>query len=617
MPSSRQHRPAPASGSPRQVAVIGAGMVGLSCTWFLQEAGVQVTVCERASAGAGASWGNAGWLAPAPTAPLPEPSVLRHGLRAVVSPRSPVYLPPRADRTLLRFLAGFVAHSTPRRWRAGMAAYAPVNARALEAFDVLAAAGVPARTRPARPFLACFRRAREAERLCAELEAVRAAGQEVSGRPVTGRRAREMEPALTDRVGAAVDIRGQRSLHPPEHVRALAAAVRQRGGELVEGSGVADLGQTRGGVTVVTAAGQHQRHDAVVVATGAELGRLAGRFGVRQPVQAGRGCSFSVPVDRMPRGPLHFPAQRVACTPMGDRLRLAGMMEFRRPGDPLDPRRTAVIVDAVRPFLAGADLDDRCDEWVGSRPCTPGGLPLLGATASPRVFVAGGHGMWGIVLGPVTGQLVARTVLKGRRRRNPHRSTRCADPHPPAGDHRRVAPPCRGSARAAHPRLRPRVRPLGWGTLARVPPSPPRVRRDERSAHARRRTSAHRPAGRGLGGVARLGRAGGCGRRAGSGRAARRVPAAAGRRGRPRTARPGVGARRGPRARPERGRAGRRRAVRWTCTCPPRGGCGGSCRSSSAPAIPTRSVPRPRPCCASSTTPSACSSTGTRPSGGS
>jgi D-amino-acid dehydrogenase len=89
------------------------------------------------------------------------------------------------------------------------------------------------------------------------------------------------------------------------------------------------------------------------------------------------------------------------------------MMEFRKPGAPLDPRRIAAITDAVRPFLAGVDLDDRQNEWVGSRPCTADGLPLLGRTASARVFVAGGHGMWGIALGPVTGMLMAQTVLKG------------------------------------------------------------------------------------------------------------------------------------------------------------------------------------------------------------
>jgi glycine/D-amino acid oxidase-like deaminating enzyme len=410
---SQEQGPTVSAGAPRRVAVIGAGMVGLATAWFLQEAGAEVTVYERDQPGAGASWGNAGWLTPALTAPLPEPAVLRYGLRAVLSPRSPVYLPLRADRTLLRFLTGFVAHSTPGRWRRGMRAYVPLNERALEAFDVLAAGGVVADTHQAGTFLACFRRERHAEPLLAELDGIRDAGQDVAAHPVTGWRVRAMEPSLTEKVGAAVQIYGQRYLHPPEYVRSLAQAVRARGGAIVEGSEIADLRHERGGVLVAAGSGERELHDAVVVATGAELGRLTAPFGVRQPVQAGRGYSFSVPVERMPRGPLYFPKQRVACTPLGARLRIAGMMEFRRPGAPLDPRRIAAIVDAVRPFLVGVDLDDRRNEWVGSRPCTPDGLPLLGSTASPRVFVAGGHGMWGIALGPVTGMLMAQTVLKG------------------------------------------------------------------------------------------------------------------------------------------------------------------------------------------------------------
>ena len=399
--------------SPARVAVIGGGMVGLSAAWFLQEAGVQVTVYERDAVGAGASWGNAGWLAPALTAPLPEPAVLRYGLRALLRPRSPVYVPVRADRALLRFLGGFAANSTARRWRRGMAAYVPVNERALEAFDALAAGGVAAPRHRAAAFLACFRQERETGHLLTGLEHIRAAGQDITFHPVTGWRARSVEPVLSDQVGAAVRIHGQRYLHPPEYVRSLALAVRARGGEILEGVAVSGLRPERGGVVVGTGTGDGARHDAAVLATGAELTRLAAPFGVRQPVQAGRGYSFSVPVERMPDGPLYFPRQRVACTPLGGRLRVAGMMEFRRHGDPLDPRRIDAVVDAVRPFLRGADLDDRRNEWVGSRPCTADGLPLVGATASPRVFVAGGHGMWGIALGPITGMLMAQTVLKG------------------------------------------------------------------------------------------------------------------------------------------------------------------------------------------------------------
>src|SRR5699024_9703931 len=142
-------------------------------------------------------------------------------------------------------------------------------------------------------------------------------------------------------------------------------------------------------------------------------GTLVGRFGVRAQVRAGRGYSFSVPTDADPPGPLYFPTTRVACTPLGDRLRVAGMMEFRPHDAPLDRRRIEAIVESVRPLFTGVDLDDRSDEWVGSRPCTADGLPLIGRTASPRVFAAGGHGMWGMTLGPATGSLLAEEIVTG------------------------------------------------------------------------------------------------------------------------------------------------------------------------------------------------------------
>jgi D-amino-acid dehydrogenase len=401
------------SGQPlRRVAVVGGGIVGLATAWFLQERGVEATVFERDHVGAGSSWGNAGWLAPALTTPLPEPAVLRYGVRAALSPASPVYVPPSLDPSLVRFLAGFVRHSTPRRWKAAMRALRPLNERSLDAFDRLADGGVAAPTHKAEPFLACYRNDRERQTLVEELQHMRAAGHGVQYELLSGSEARELSPTLSANVGTAVLLHGQRFINPPQFVRSLADAVRARGGNLREGVGVHQVSDQRSGVVVSTDRGDH-RIDAVVVATGAWLGSLLRPFGVRRPVQAGRGYSFSVPTRSLPAGPLYFPAERVACTPLQDRMRVAGMMEFRRPEARLDPRRIEAIVNAVAPYLDGVDLADRQDEWVGSRPCTPDGLPLIGATTSPRVFAAGGHGMWGVVLGPLTGQLVAESVVTG------------------------------------------------------------------------------------------------------------------------------------------------------------------------------------------------------------
>lgn len=388
-------------------------MVGLSTAWFLQEHGIEVTVLDRDGVAAGSSWGNAGWLTPGIATPLPEPAVLKYGLRAVLSPSSPVYVPPSADPDFLRFVAGFTRHSTMRAWKKAMGSLVPVNDLSLESFDLLRDGGVKGETRQTQSFLAAYRTAEERRTLLEEIEHIRSAGQSIEFDVLTGVQAREIEPSLSDEIGAAIRLRDQRFIDPGTYVQALADSVRDRGGKVVSGATVVDLVETPAGVDVVTAEGSRESFDSVVLATGAWLGALARRFGVRRVVQAGRGYSFSVAVDHVPDGPVYFPAQRVACTPIGDRLRVAGMMEFRKPEAALDQRRIRAITEAARPLLRGADLDHREDEWVGSRPCTADGLPLIGATRSSRVFAAGGHGMWGITLGPVTGRLLAEQMVTG------------------------------------------------------------------------------------------------------------------------------------------------------------------------------------------------------------
>ncbi|WP_436702144.1 NAD(P)/FAD-dependent oxidoreductase [Nocardioides sp. BYT-33-1] len=395
--------------TPRRVAVVGAGMVGLATAWHLQERGVEVTVLDRDGVAAGSSWGNAGWLTPSIAVPLPEPAVLKFGVRAVLSPSSPVYVPPTADLRLLRFLARFTRNCTPARWQRAMRALIPLNNQALAAFAELEAGGVEASTRPAEPFLAAYRTAAERELLLEEIRHIRDCGQQVDFEVLDGATARSEEPMLSGEINAAVRFTGERFIDPAAYVHAIADAVRSRGGEIRGGYDVTSL--TPGATEVRVG---ESAYDAVVVATGARLGRLARPFGVRSIVQAGRGYSFTVEVDQLPRGPVYLPAQRLACTPLDGRLRIAGMMELRDVDAPLDPRRIQALVRAADGLLVGAHLDERKDEWVGARPCTADGLPLVGATRDPRVFVAGGHGMWGITLGPVTGKLLAEQIVTGR-----------------------------------------------------------------------------------------------------------------------------------------------------------------------------------------------------------
>ena len=404
------------STPPRHVVIVGAGMVGLSTAWFLQAEGISVTVVDRTGVAAGSSWGNAGWLAPSLTLPLPDPALLASGVRATLSPSSPVYVPVTTNPRLLRFLADFVRHCTPARWRAAMRVFTEANRQSLGAFAEIEG-GLTERTKLADPLIAAFASDSARDVLLEEFRHVAKAGGTTEYELIDGEALHALEPALSETVTCGVLLPGQRFLNAGRFVHALADAVRERGGEIVDGVDVRDVAEKGDGVEIEVAGGASLIVDAVVIANGTWLGSLARRHGVRTLVQAGRGYSFTVQPEHLPTGPLYFPAQRVACTPLGTAdsgrgLRVAGMMEFRKPGAPLDPRRVAAIVDAVRPMLTGVDWEARTDEWVGSRPCTADGLPLVGRTKSPRVYVCGGHGMWGIALGPLTGKLLAAQIAR-------------------------------------------------------------------------------------------------------------------------------------------------------------------------------------------------------------
>lgn len=395
-----------------RVVIVGAGIVGLSCAWSLQEYGVEVEVVDRHRPGAGSSWGNAGFVSPALTVPLPEPSILRYGLRAVFDPHSPVALPVPPSARVLGFLAGMVRNCTTARWQRAMAVYRPLNEQIFDAFDRQHAGGVEAVATEA-DVVAGFQRPSESAGLLAELQGVLRAGLQVDVDTVTGDQARATEPHLSAAITTAVVVRSQRYITPSAYVSALAEQVRVRGGKITDGVTVGGVGR-RGDRVVVSSTDHHLEADAVILAAGSWLTPLARPHGVRVPVQAGRGYSFTVPCRTPLRHPLYLPSTRVAVTPDGGRARLAGIMEFTNPDASPGRARIRSMVRAVRPLLEGIDVDDRADEWVGPRPLTADGIPLVGPTRTPGVYVAGGHGMWGVTLGPLTGRLLADQLVTGR-----------------------------------------------------------------------------------------------------------------------------------------------------------------------------------------------------------
>jgi len=144
------------------------------------------------------------------------------------------------------------------------------------------------------------------------------------------------------------------------------------------------------------------------------------QLGLNLPIQAGKGYSLTLRQPReLPNLCSIFTEARVAITPMGDTLRFGGTMEIGGLNDTINPVRVRGIIKSVPKYFPRFEESDFAgiEPWFGLRPVPPDGLPYIGRTKRlANLCLATGHGMMGISLAPITGQLVADTLTGARPR---------------------------------------------------------------------------------------------------------------------------------------------------------------------------------------------------------
>jgi D-amino-acid dehydrogenase len=400
-----------------RVLVVGGGVIGVCCAYYLARRGASVTVVERGEIGTGASFGNAGCIAPGHP-PLNTPSRKRRVFRQLLDPKSPLYIPPRWDPALVRWLSAFRAHCTEERLDAGMRALAPLGRESLDLFDrLIEDERLECEYRRTGYYEIC----RDPDRLQTvqhEARLVRKHGFRAES--VEGTALREREPGLRVGVEGAVYYPEAATCNPHQFVLALAERARSHGADFRTGVAVTGVQVRRGvGAGVTLDGGEVVEAEAVILATGAYGLGLTRDLGLRLPVQAGKGYHRDVPTEPGAQPPLRITCvlseRSVFCTPFEGFTRLAGTLEFSGLNHELRRARLEQLTNSASLYLMRLGAGAPSSEWCGIRPCTPDGLPIIGPVPGIEgVFVATGHAMLGLTLGPITGRLIAETVLDGQ-----------------------------------------------------------------------------------------------------------------------------------------------------------------------------------------------------------
>ena len=386
-----------------RVAVVGAGAVGLCTAWSLRRRGHDVVVLDGAPASAGASWGNAGWVVPTLSSPVPAPGVPWYGVRSLVTPGAPFRMRPSFG--LLPWLVAFARNCTAAAHSGGTEATLALALDAPGSFRDLVESGVdcPVRTQGIH-FVGTTRAAVEKELTL--LRDLSEHGYDVPDRIDDGDTTRSADAALSDEVVAGFHLGGDQHLDPRQLLAGLECRLAAREVAVLRDRWVVGFARRGSAVTSVETSRSSEPVDAVVIAAGARSAPLCRKLGYRLPLQAGKGYSFSVALPRQPRRPLYLLEAKVAVTEMAGRTRFAGMMELTGADTRLQPRRLAALERHARRYLR--DWAPPQDAWAGLRPMVPDGLPVIGAIpGTDNAFLATGHAMLGITLAPVTAKAIA------------------------------------------------------------------------------------------------------------------------------------------------------------------------------------------------------------------
>jgi len=392
------------------VLVIGGGAVGVCTAYYLAKAGCQVTLIEKGEICSGCSYGNACMIVPSHAMPIPAPGVIKKSVKWLFKEDSPLLIRFRPDWELFSWLWRFAVFCRDEPMRRSIPILRDLGRASLILFKELEATEGISFDFKQQGLMYVYSTEEGFEE--GKEEAALLAQYDLPSRVLTGSQAQELEPALRDTVVGALyfpeDAHGN-SFH---FVKGMAEVIKKLGVAVKTNTEVVEwLMNGNKPIGVKTRQGDVYGRE-IVLATGSWTPQLTRPIGLNVPVQPGKG--YSLTMDRPPVCPeiplIHF-ERKIGVTPIGNRLRFAGTMEFAGFDLSLNRIRAEAIQRGAMEVLPAISNPGNVEHWCGLRPCTPDGLPIIDRLPNhPNIYLCTGHAMLGYTQSPISGKLISEMI---------------------------------------------------------------------------------------------------------------------------------------------------------------------------------------------------------------
>ncbi len=390
------------------ILIIGGGIIGLFCAYYLSESNNRITILDKGPANEASSHGNCGLITPSHVLPLNSWPLVFNAIRSMRKGDAPFHIKPQVSRRFLSWGMQFLRNCNRSR--------VLDNARSIQ--ELL----VPSRAYYDEFFnkeeVQCnwrqngiyflFKNENEFDHFTKENELTSRFGQ--SAIRISKDELLEKEPAIREDVAGAWIYKDDSWLRPSELISGLKKILHNRGVEFVDSAEVVGFEKNKKRlISARTSKGIEIKSNHFILAAGAWSPLLASKMGSNLPIIPGKGYSITMENQQnSPTRPIIMMEKMVVATPWSNGYRLGSTMELAGYDSTLNSNRLNALRTGASEYLKTSFKGDQEEIWTGWRPLTPDSVPIIGPSKKiSNLTYATGHGMLGMSMGPATGKIVS------------------------------------------------------------------------------------------------------------------------------------------------------------------------------------------------------------------
>lgn len=396
----------------KKVVIVGGGISGLFSAYYLSKLNYQITIIDNANFEHGCSHGNAGLIVPSHIIPLASPGVIPQAIKWMFNSHSPFSFHPKLNKDFISWCLNFLRNSTSSHVRNSIIPLREISFLSNGLYKEISEEFNNSFSLSSKGLFMLYKSEKVAEE---EIELAKLAEEKgIKTNVLSSSEIKHLDPICEYDILGGVHYLSDSHLTPNKLINNLVAYLKSNNVKFVSGQTITETCIKGKQIVSVSSKEQIFEADSFLFSSGVWSTELLKKINLNIPLMSGKGYSFDIKLqNNFPTIPSILVDARVAVTPMDRTLRIAGTMEIDSINQNINIKRVEGMVKSFNQYYRklSVQIPPKENIWYGLRPCSPDGLPYIGKSeAYNNLFIATGHAMLGLSLGPATGKLISELI---------------------------------------------------------------------------------------------------------------------------------------------------------------------------------------------------------------